>query len=72
MPIEIIGGAGDGFAQPLRQHFGVLWILELGLNDCKFVAAQARDQIGLAKAAAETLRDHLQQLVAGRMAQVYR
>ena len=47
-------------SQPSCEGFRVSWIPQLCLKDCKLVAAQTGDQIGLAKATAEALRDYFQ------------
>ena len=67
MPVQIIGRPGDGLAQPLSQHGGVVGMLKLGLHNGKLIAAEPRNQVGVAKTAAQPLRNHLQQLVAARM-----
>src|ERR1022692_4987042 len=69
MAIQTKGGACDRLAQLVCKNFGVFWFPQASLNDCKFVATQARDQIAVTKAAAKALRDLLQELVASRMAE---
>ena len=57
MPIKIVDGSRDCLPQSLRQYGGLFRVLKLGLHNREFVAAEACDQVGLAKAAAEPLRD---------------
>ena len=65
---EVVGRA-HRFADPSRQHGGVERLLDAGLDDGEFVAAEARDGVGLAHAAAQPLGHDLEQLVADRMAE---
>ena len=65
---EIVGRA-HRFADPPRQDRGVERLLDAGLDDGEFVAADARDGVGVAHAMAQPLGHHLEQLVADRMAE---
>ena len=66
--VNVVGRAdrlGDAPGQPLR----VGGIGDVGLDDGELVAADARDGVGFAHAAAQPAGHHPQQLVAGRMAE---
>ena len=66
--VDLIG-LDDRIADALGQRGCVRGVFHLGHDDGELVAAQARDRVGLARAAAQALADQFQQLVADRMAE---
>ena len=61
-------GLGDRREHALGQAFALLGAHGARLDDGELVAAETREEIGLANAGAQALRDRLQQGIADRMA----
>ena len=68
MAVDVVGLAHP-FDDQLRQRGRLAGIGDRGLDDDEFVAARPRDGVGLAHETAQAVRDDLQQLVAGGMAE---
>ena len=66
--VEIVGRA-HGLDDAQRQHGGIRRLGDGDLQDRELVAAHARDRVRLPDQGAQALRHHLQELVAGGMAE---
>ena len=63
MPLNVVG-RGDDLGQAKRQPLRVGGVVDVGLDDREFVAADARYRVGFAHAAAQPAGHGAQQLVA--------
>ncbi len=68
MALDLVG-LDHRFADALRERGGVGGLLHLRHDDGELVAAHACDHVELARAAAQTLADKLEQLVADMVAE---
>ena len=68
MAVDIVGLADQPMTRCARAVASV-GVRDRRLHDDEFVAAHPRDRVGLADQAAQPVGDHLQQLVAGGMAE---
>ena len=66
---EALIGRADRLEDAADEHHHVVGILDPGLNDGEFVAAEPGDEIGLARAGSEAGGDRFQQLVADHVAE---
>ena len=68
LAVDVIGLA-QRIDDALRQRRGLGGVRDRGLHDDEFIAAHARDRVGLADESAQPLGDDPQQLVAAGMAE---
>ena len=68
LPVDLVGAA-DGFDHATRKRSGVGRLGDVSLQNGKLVATHARDDVGVARERAQPFRDHLEEFVAGGVAE---